>query len=385
MSKPGRMAQRSLPILFLFLTFASATACSVRRGSDPITTSGDGWDTASLRSAGFGEGALSQLTQEIKAGKFPNTHAVLIEHDGYLVYEQYFDGTDERWGQPLGHRHFDCDSLHDLRSVSKSVTSLVLGIVLGGKYASALETPLPFFFPNLTMAPEFRAIRLHHALTMTAGIEWNEMTVPYSNETNDEIRLYGVTDPVASVLMRPVLEAPGSKWYYNGGLTQVLAGIVQGMAGNSLDRVAADVLFTPLGITKFEWLGSTLWDPPIPAAMSGLRMRARDLAKIGSVCLHGGKWKGQQIVPKEWLERSMQRHVKRAGAWSNGGLWGYGYQFWVGGFPQGYEVVAARGNGDQNVFILQREHLVVTIFAGAYNRYNGYSERILHRIMAARN
>jgi CubicO group peptidase (beta-lactamase class C family) len=235
------------------------------------------------------------------------------------------------------------------------------------------------------MAPEFRAIRLHHALTMTAGIEWNEMTVPYSNETNDEIRLYGVTDPVASVLMRPVLEAPGSKWYYNGGLTQVLAGIVQGMAGNSLDRVAADVLFTPLGITKFEWLGSTLWDPPIPAAMSGLRMRARDLAKIGSVCLHGGKWKGQQIVPKEWLERSMQRHVKRAGAWSNGGLWGYGYQFWVGGFPQGYEVVAARGNGDQNVFILQREHLVVTIFAGAYNRYNGYSERILHRIMAARN
>src|SRR5512145_2651856 len=141
------MAQGRLPMLFLVLVLASSTACSVRRGSAPITTSGDGWNTASPDSAGFREGSLSQLTRDIKAGRFPNTHAVLIEHDGYLVYEQYFDGTDERWGQPLGHRDFDCDSLHDLRSVSKSVTSLLLGIVLGGKYASALETLLPSFFP----------------------------------------------------------------------------------------------------------------------------------------------------------------------------------------------------------------------------------------------
>lgn len=345
---------------------------------------GDGWQTARPQTAGLDEGALSQLTHDIEAGKFPDTHAVLIEHDGHLIYEQYFPGTDERWGEAIGHVDFDRDSLHDLRSVSKSVTSLVLGIVLAGECESALQKPLPSFFPNRVTAPDLQAIKLHHALTMTAGIEWNEMTVPYTEATNDEIRLYSVTDPVAQVLSRPVLNPPGSVWYYNGGLTQALAGIVYEITGKALDKVATDVLFTPLGITEFEWLGSTLWDPPMPAAMSGLRMRARDLAKIGSVCLHDGKWKDRQIVPKEWVQRSMRRHVSSTGAWGQGGVWGYGYQFWVGRFGEGYDVVAARGNGDQNVFILKKENLVVTVFAGAYNRFDGYSEDILHRIMAAR-
>ncbi|HMA96718.1 MAG TPA: serine hydrolase [Polyangiaceae bacterium] len=375
---------RSVSRFFLALVVVSVTACNVRPGIEPITTSGDGWDTETLQTAGLDEAALSQLTQDIEAGNFPNTHAVLIEHDGHLVYEQYFAGTDERWGEPIGQVDFDRDTLHDLRSISKTVTSLVLGIVLASEYESALERPLPSFFPKRATAPELQAIKLHHALTMTAGIEWNEMTVPYTEATNDEIRLYSVADPVAQVLNRPVRDTPGSVWYYNGGLTQVLAGIVYEITGKPLDKVATDVLFTPLGITEFEWLGSTLWYPPMPAAMSGLRMRARDLAKIGSVCLHGGKWKGRQIVPKEWIERSTQRHVKEAGAWSQGGVWGYGYQFWVGGFSEGYDVVAARGNGDQNVFILKKEGLVVTTFAGAYNRFDGYSEGILHRIMAAR-
>lgn len=374
-------------LVAIAVVFALGTSCSIapiRSSISSIPAPGDGWGTASPQSAGFDEGALEKLTEDLKAGKFPNTHAVLIEHDGCLVYEQYFAGEDERWGRPLGFRDFSRDSLHDLRSASKSVTSLVLGIVLGDEGESALEQPLPSFFPKLEASPDFQKVTLHHALTMSAGIEWNEMTASYSDGSNDEIRLFFASDPVAMVLKRPAVSPPGSVWYYNGGLTQVLAGIVQERTGKALDKIAADVLFTPLGIKDYEWIGEPSWNPAMPAAASGLRMRARDLAKIGSLCLHYGKWKNQQIVPRKWVELSMRRHVEKIGDWSNGGVWGYGYQFWVGGFPQGYDVVAARGYGDQNVFVMHKEGIAVTIFSGAYSRFDRHGERILQRIMAAR-
>src|SRR5690348_16158171 len=79
--------------------------------------------TRNLPAAGFQQAALEKITADIKRGAYPNTHALLIEHDGRLVYEQYFSGPDERWGDSLGVRTFNKDSLHDLRSCSKSVTS----------------------------------------------------------------------------------------------------------------------------------------------------------------------------------------------------------------------------------------------------------------------
>ena len=174
-------------------------------------------------------------------------------------------------------------------------------------------------------------------------------------------------------------------WYYNGGLSQVIAGVVHQITGQPLDDYANEVLFQPLGITKFEWLGGSKWKPPMPSAASGLRMRARDLAKIGSVYLHGGQWNGRQIVPREWVEHSTQRHVKRVSRrWSLGGIYGYGYQWWHGKFPRGYTAIVARGNGNQRMFILQEKRIVVTIFAGDYNKFTPYSERLLRRIMEAR-
>src|SRR5260370_35035949 len=86
------------------------------------------WEVRNPEDAGFQPAALEKLTAALKDGAFPNTHAVLIEHDGPLVYEQYFAGTDEPWLQPIGERTFDAPSLHDLRSPSKSVTEASLGI-----------------------------------------------------------------------------------------------------------------------------------------------------------------------------------------------------------------------------------------------------------------
>jgi CubicO group peptidase (beta-lactamase class C family) len=332
---------------------------------------------------GFQPEALEKLTTDLRSGVFPNTHAVLIERDGRLVYEQYFEGSDQRWGQPLGRRVFDASSLHDLRSVSKSVTSAVLGIALAKNFDRALARPIGSFFPHYKLRPEMNAVTLHHVLTMTTGAEWNEMTVPYTDRNNDELQMSTVKDPVELVLSRPLREKPGTTWYYNGGMTQVLAGVVRQITAKPLDVYAKEALFAPLGITHYEWIGVPKWDPPMPAAASGLRLRARDLARFASVYLNRGKWQGRQIVPAEWVERSLRRHVPSLGDWHGRAGWGYGYQWWIGR-PEGFDVAAAFGNGNQRVFIVPKERLVVTVFAGEYNKFEGHSERLFAAVMAAR-
>lgn len=349
----------------------------------------DGWPVKSLSRAGLDLQAMVRLTQSIKNGDFPNTHALLISHAGHLVYEAYFEGKDERWGEPLGHVVFQRDTLHDLRSVTKSITSILLGIALADEIPEALDRPVAHYFSHLkgSLGTGVDRITLRNVLTMTAGLQWNEMTTPYTNPKNDEIRLYHVPDPVAMVLHRPVEVSPGKSWYYNGGLTQVLGGVIRAKTGKLPHAYAQEVLFSPLGIVAYEWLGSPVWRPRgLPSAASGLRMRARDLARIGSMMRQDGRWQGKQVVPGEWVRLSTQRHVADIGSWGHGGVYGYGFQWRHGNFksPFRYTAITAVGNGDQRLFILPEQQMVVTVFAGVYNRYHHRNgERILKEIMSA--
>jgi CubicO group peptidase (beta-lactamase class C family) len=342
------------------------------------------WSRGELADAGFDPAALEQLVVDIDRGMFGNTHALLIEHDGALVFERYFPGADERWGEPIPLRMMGPDSLHDLRSVTKGVTSTLLGIALGDDFQEAVARPIADYLPALAAEAAAREINLHHLLTMTAGLRWNEMTVPYTDPMNDEIRLYEARDPARYVMTRPAARPPGDTWYYSGGTTQVLAAVISELTGQRLDEFARERLFEPLGVSEFEWLGPEGWTPDNPAAMSGLRLRPRDLAKIGSLYLHRGRWRGRRVVPEAWVERAMARHVEEIGDWSDGGIWGYGYQWWVGDLPTGERVVAGVGNGNQRLFILPAERLVVTVLAGDYNVFEGHGERILDRVLAAR-
>ena len=382
LSMKNEYLHRRLTVALLGL-FILVSCSEYREAKAPQNSSAD-WLGSAAHAAGFDLAELDRLTRDIESGEFPNTHALLIEHRGALIYEKYWSGTDARWGEPLGERDIGPESLHDLRSVSKSVTSLVLGIALAGDVEAAVLEPIDTFLPEGSRVPGRSNITLHHVLTMTMGLEWNEMTVPYTDSTNDEIRLYNEQDPVLYVMSRPVVDEPGQSWYYSGGTTQVLGSVVLELTGQPLDEFARAKLFEPLGITEFEWLGRGIWTPDNPAAASGLRLTARDLAKIGSLMLHGGRWQGRQIVPEAWVRLSGTRHVAENGPWSNGGIWGYGYQWWVGDLPQGVRVIAGWGNGNQRLFIMPGEGLVVTILAGQYDRFEGHSERLLNRVLEAR-
>jgi CubicO group peptidase (beta-lactamase class C family) len=335
---------------------------------------GDGWDTGSAGQAGIDQRRLEQMTDNIRSHPEFNIHAVLIERDGRLAYEEYFSGKDERWGQPLGVVTFTRTTLHDLRSVTKSVISALVGIASRSGAIASLDAPLLEYFPEYKdlQVPERRRITIRHALTMSAGLEWNE-DIPYTDPKNDEIGMNQSPDPERYVLSRPIVAAPGTVWKYSGGTTQVLGTILQRATKQPLADYARATLFSPLGITEFEWLGSR----GLPSAASGLRLRPRDLAKFGSLYLHDGEWNGRQVVPREWVLESTRRQLTFPKQQARG----YAYQWWHACYttPSGViEVPTAVGNGTQRIFLLREQRTVVTVLAGRYNDFSSNPpERLL--------
>ena len=333
----------------------------------------DGWTLGTLQDAGFDLEKMQLLDQELESGVFPRVHMVVIEYDGKLVYEKYLAGNDENWGELIPNVQFDHNQLHDLRSISKSVTSLLLGIALGDDFEEALSRPIIEYFPEFEdqMAPGAEKVTLEHVLTMSPGFQWNEMDASL-NSDNDELRLYSADDPVQFLLGKPQRNEPGKHWYYNGGTTMVLAALVVKISGQDFLEFAQEKLGDPLDIdpANLEWRGLGAWQRQLPSAASGLRMRARDLAKIGSLMLHDGQWQGKQVVPKEWIRASSQRHMEQTySKWSSGGIYGYGYQWWHGEFNKSFgefTAIAGVGYGGQRLFVVPEKKLGVTVFAGNY-------------------
>lgn len=365
-------------VLVCLLMVAFVTPATVRSQTAPAiryrvpTPSNDGWKTIRADSLGVDSTRLNFLTESIRAWPELGVHAVLIERSGRLIYEEYFDGFDERWGNSLGRVSMTAESKHDVRSVTKSVISALIGIAHSEGAIKSMDQPVIEWFPEYPEldTPDRRRVTLAHALSMRAGFEWNE-DIPYTNPQNDERRMTSDSQPLRFALSRPFVANPGSAFNYNGGLTQVLAAVLVRATKTSLQEYARKKLFEPMGITDVEWVGDLAG---IPAAASGLRLRARDAAKFGSLYLHGGKWNGRQVLPEAWVELSTRRHFHfpKGTGYNAGAELGYGYFWWYGCYPSAagmFEIRAAIGNGQQRIFVLPGLDMVVTIFAGRYNDF----------------
>lgn len=298
------------------------------------------------------------LRAAVAAGDFPGLHAVVALRGDEVLAEAYFPGEDEAWGRPLGPVDHGPDTLHDLRSVTKSVVGLLYGAALAEGLVPPPDAPLyPAFptYPALAADPARAGIRVEHALSMTLGLEWDERP-PYADPRNSEIAMERAADRIGHVLSRPVVAPPGTTWTYSGGATALLGRLIEQGAGMDLEAFAAARLFRPLGIARWEWARGA--DGAVSAA-SGLRLRARDLARIGEMIRDDGMWAGRRVIPSDWLAASFRPRIPL-------GELAYGWHWYMPDAPEP-AFAFGFGNGGQRLSVNRARGLVLVVFAGRYD------------------
>ena len=323
--------------------------------------------------AAFASDLEARLDKAVAEKHVWNLHSVVVMRHGHLVLERYFAGDDYARGSPLGKVAFKPDTLHDLRSASKSIVGLLYGIALANGKVPPPEAPLFASFPeyaDLAADPVRNRWTIYHVLTMTMGTDWDELDVPYTDPTNSETAMDLAPDRYRFVLGAPLVMEPGKRWIYNGGATALLARIIERGTGKSLHAFAREVLFAPLELGPTEWFTDEHGEP---FAASGLRMAPRDLARIGMMVLKGGMWGERRVVPAQWIVRSTTPMIDIDETRQ------YGYQWYLGKF--GFTIPTrprwdraqlecvwyAAGNGGQRLYIFPGLDLVVVIMAGNYD------------------
>jgi CubicO group peptidase (beta-lactamase class C family) len=314
--------------------------------------------------------ALGQVADRLVASG-ANVHSILVARGDRLVFERYFSGPDEVSSRRVRNIVFDAGTLHDMKSVSKSVSSLALGIAIDCGLIASVEEPILSFFPELSdmRSAERERFRLVHALTMSMGQKWVEATPQTGDEDNDEARMNRARDPARYVLGLPVMAPPGQEFFYSTGALRLVSAIVHKATGRLLDDFARTNLLEPLGIADVEWerrKGDT-------DAGGGLRLRPRDMVKIGQLILNGGRWNGRQIVSKAWIDASMTPRFEATSGYF------YGYLWWLGrSLHNGHELhwAAALGRGGQSIRIVPELDLVVAVTAGYYQDYSPQAFRV---------
>lgn len=282
------------------------------------------------------QGVDPDMLEELHADLDPtDVRSALVVRSGVLVDEYYKDGFDET-------------SIFTLQSVSKSITSALMGIAIDQGYIEGVDVPISVYFPHLpdSDSPYAGEVTIRHLLTHTAGFYGtdNELWQAWRDSDNW----------VDFVLEQPIVARPGTTFNYSTGNSHLLGVIVEMATGKSLLEYGKEVLFDPLDMDSVDCgLDPQGWCD----GGNGFALSLRDMAKFGQLFLQKGVWEGEQIIPESWVEDSTTLQFKR-----NTGSADYGYQWWVRTFGEArYPAFFAQGHFGQYIFVVPDLELVVAI------------------------
>ena len=340
------------------------------------------WARSTPAAEGMDPEPLRELDREVRAGGFDNVDRLVVVRNGKLVMSERYPrdyasisaGFDMRphqfnYQHPDWHPFYMGTELHSLQSVTKSVTSALIGIAIGRGELPEVDAPLlPLLADYDTSDTDARlaAATLEDLLTMRLGIEWHEQDRPIGPE-NTTLQLEFSDDWVEFTLAQPMDAAPGERFVYNSGASHLMSAILRSATGRTMDLYAEELLFGPLGITDYHWKREPAG---LPDTEGGLYLEAEDLARFGQLYLDGGTWNGARIVPEEWVSASVRRHVEDVAPENPEWNAGYGYQWWRVD-TDGEEVWAGLGYGGQYLFILP-EHRIVGV-ANSWNVFGPHT------------
>jgi CubicO group peptidase (beta-lactamase class C family) len=281
-----------------------------------------GWRVASPASQGMDARQLGAMLARIRSANLPVDSVTVIRH-GYVVLDRRFGRyASATLGQP-----YASGRLHELQSVTKSVTSMLLGIALQGRPASGISVKTPVlklaaarhYVPKNTDARK-RGMTIEDLLTMQSGLAWKESGYAYTAASGNDVEaMFKTGNWTNYVIDRPMAAQPGTTFNYDSGTAHLVSGVVTILTGRTAEAFAATRLFGPLGIHRHSWLTAP---EGTSAGGFGLALQPRDLAKLAFLFLHHGRWDGRQIVPAGWVEESTTDHVADP-------RHDYGYLWWL--------------------------------------------------------
>jgi CubicO group peptidase (beta-lactamase class C family) len=321
---------------------AAAGAASAASGP-PVDVSGR-WPVAPPAAEGM-DGALLARGDAFVRKQLPYVTSMLVVRHGRIVLERYYGSS--------------ATTLGDVQSVTKSVISVLVGIALARRDLTSLDQKLVDFVPagDITSGtdPRVQRITLRDLLTMSGGFEGDGTTgnFDYTN-TSDWVR---------ALVNRKLVADPGTAFSYDSGTAHLLSAVLSNATGMSAEAYARRYLFGPLRLGKVVW-------PKDPTGVSlggwGLELTARQMAKLGYLYLHRGRWNARQVVPAAWVAASTGKQVSTRD--TGRGSWGlppaswYGYLWWTypRQKPAGFFAV---GRGGQFILVWPKLDLIVVTTA----------------------
>lgn len=274
---------RSAVALLLISGCSTASATS----SPPDYWPTEDWLRRDPSDLGIDSSKLQSATEIIPI-ELPFLDSFLLIRDGYVVHESYYNG-------------FDKEMLHDLRSMTKSWKSALIGMARASGELTQLDAPLPQLLPDYFTNGQHQdkqEITLSHLLAMRSGIDFDDEKMLSRAYGGDELLEADVTE---FALEFPMAHEPGTAWNYSTLDSQLLSAIFTRATGESMTDFADKHLFQPLGIENYSWQQDS---NEITIGGGGLYLRPKDMAKLGFLFLHQGQWDGEQIIPTDWVEQS---------------------------------------------------------------------------------
>ena len=326
-------------VLLLILTFLTVMR-SCRTPDSEINWPTREWSTSTPEEQGMDSEVLAQAFDLIKEQNI-NVHSIQIVRNGHMVLNACF-------------YPFPDNSIHDMASVTKSVISILTGITIDKGYIPSVDIPVTDIFPEYrisNMDDKKRKLTIRHLLTMTSGYDCT-----YEGGERQLFKMRGSDDWIQYMLDMPVIYEPGTRFQYCSGNFHLIAGIIKKSAGMSPKDFAEKNLFSALGIEEVVWPA----DPDgINFGWGDLHLHPTDMAKIGYLCLHNGRWSNKQIVSSTWIEQSSKRTVTL----SENEYYGYGWWIRPSPNPGLYETL---GRAGQRIIVWSDKNIVVVFTGGGF-------------------
>lgn len=348
------------------LIIISTCLCKAQDNGTPEDLD-DGLKTGDPSSYNLSLSIMRSLDSAIDAGAFKNINSVLIAENNELIYEKYYNG-------------YKSSSLQDTRSVTKTITGMLIGIAIDKGFIPSEKTYIMDYFPDLQPVenpdPRKNQITIEDFLTMSSLLECDDDN---SFSRGNEERMYLIEDYVKFTLDLPIkgfpawVEKPedsqyGRSFSYCTAGVVTLGAVLEKATGMKVDEFATRYLFEPLNITNPQWQKTPTG---LPMTGGGLGLTARDYVKLCLMYNNKGMWNGQRIISEEWIEKST---TSKANA---GKYLDYGYLWWLENFgdrKEKYYSYSMRGNGGSKIVVFPDLDAVVVLTGSLYGSRTGHEQ-----------